>query len=282
MTFWRKWFSKKQTLPEEGNPALVEAMQKIALQDNSENRRRLYTSLLRSILIIPIPEVPAGMKPGLNTTDGNVQLQMVVLNDKQNRKATPVFSDVAALRNWDPNTPYVGFKAREFLKIVVTTEVQQILVNPFDPIRKMLRPGGCITRAEFEVLATGAIPSAFANHGVEFKLEAGQRVAIGVPAKKPRDEVLDSLKAAGNSIPEVEELHLFQLAAQANGTWTSHTVIGVRLKDKSPKGIEKEIVGRLGQTGRAKLKPGESLDFMVIRSNLEQIRKNGVLVFSRG
>jgi hypothetical protein len=30
-------------------------------------------------------------------------------------------------------------------------DIQRVVINPFDPIRKMIRPEGRITRAEFEV-----------------------------------------------------------------------------------------------------------------------------------
>lgn len=41
---------------------------------------------------------------------------MVFLTDRQGRRVTPVFSDLAALRNWDPNSPYAGLKAQDFFK----------------------------------------------------------------------------------------------------------------------------------------------------------------------
>lgn len=283
MAFYDKWFSKKGQLPlEAGNPALLQAMHNVALQDNTDTRKQLYSALLEATLIIPIPEVPAGLKPGANISDDKVQLQMAVLQDKGHRKVTPVFTDVEALRTWDPNTPYAGFKAQEFFKIVVGTDVQDIIVNPFDPIRKMVRPGGRITRAEFDVLATGVMPSAFTKSGVEYKIGGGQQAMIGIPAKKPSDEVLEHLRAMSDSIGEIRELYLYQIATQTDGSWSSHTVIGIRLSEEASQTSEKEIIQRLGQSAQTKLERGESLDFSVIHGNLEQIRKSAVLIFQRG
>jgi hypothetical protein len=281
LIFFEKWLKKKgQTLPEEGNPALVHAMHAVALQDNPDNREYLYSVLLRSMLIIPVPEAPAGSKPGLNTAAGNVELQMITIQDKESRKVTPVFSDVVALRNWDPNTPYVGLKAQDLFKILVTTDVQAIIVNPFDPIRKMVRTGGRITRAEFDALAQGNIP-ALINPALELKFRAGQQLAIGVPAKKPRAEVLESLIATANSMPEVKELYLFQLAAQADGAWSSHTVIGVNLAGTVSEDQKKQVVQGLGRSVQGKLGRGESLDFTMISDDSEQVTKSAILVFQR-
>lgn len=282
MVFFEKWFKKEcQALPEEGNTALVQAMHAVALQDNPDNRKRLYSALLRSMLIIPVPNTPAGSKPGLNTAAGNLELQMITMRDKQGRKVTPVFSDVLALRTWDPNTPYEGFKAQEFFKLLATTDVEEIVVNPFDPIRKMVRPGGRITRAEFDLLARGDIPSGFSQGGVEFKMTVGQRVAIGEPAKKPKVEVLETLRATANLMPEVKELYLFELAAQSDGSWSSHTVIGINLATSASEDRRKQIVHELGHGAQGKLNAGESLDFMIISNNLEQIKRSAITIFRR-
>lgn len=75
MGFLEKWVRKKgQPSPEEGNHAFVQAMQEVAPRDTPENRKRLYSIMLQTMLIVPIPEVPAGLKPGFNTTEGNTQL----------------------------------------------------------------------------------------------------------------------------------------------------------------------------------------------------------------
>ena len=57
--------------------------------DSPDNRKRLYAIMLQTMLIVPIPEVPAGLKPGFNTTEGNTQLQLVFLTDRQGRRVTP-------------------------------------------------------------------------------------------------------------------------------------------------------------------------------------------------
>jgi len=279
--FLERWVKKKvQFSPEEGNPSFVEAMQEVALHDTPDARKRLYSILLETLLIVPIPEVPTGWKPGLNTTEGNTQLQLVVLQDRQGRKVTPIFSDLVALRNWDPNTPYAGLKAQDFFKVLVTTDVQEIMVNPYDPIRKIVRPGGRITRAEFAGLAQGAIPTP-TSRVEELRLHAGQQAAIGIPARPPRAEVLESLSSVANSMTEIGELYLFQLAAQAEGGWSNHTVIGITLTGTMSDDQRKQVVERLAQSVHGKLDAGACLDFMVLFNSLEQIKKNSVLVFQR-
>lgn len=276
---FEKWFRKQGPVsPKEDNPALAQAMQEVALHNTPENRNRLFSILLQTMLIVPTPELPAGWKPGFNTADGNTPVQLTVLLDKQGRKVTPVFSDLVALRNWDPNTPYVGLNARDFFKVLVTTDVQEILVNPFDPIRKIVRPGGRITRPEFAALAQGTIPAP-TKPAAGFRLQPGQQFAIGIPARPPRAEALESLSSMANSMPEVRELYLFQLAAQAEGGWSHHTVIGITFTGTMSEDQMKQIVKRLGESVYGRLDTGTSLDFMVLSNGLEQIEKNSVLVF---
>ena len=75
---------------------------------------------------------------------------------------TPVFTDEEALRNWDPNTPSIGLNSRDLFKLIVPLPFAEVIINPFDPIRKMIRPGGHLTRPEFEALAAGCLP---VSHG---------------------------------------------------------------------------------------------------------------------
>jgi hypothetical protein len=91
---------------------------------------------------------------------GDVYVQLHFITDKQGRKLTPAFTDIEALRNWDPNTPVLTAFARGFFEVISKyyPDIQGVVINPFDPIRKMIRPMGAITLGEFEVLARGGVP----------------------------------------------------------------------------------------------------------------------------
>jgi type III secretion system (T3SS) SseB-like protein len=131
-------------------------MYQVATSDTPENRIRVHSTLLASVLLVPVPEIPEGLGPGVQTAKAPVPVQLTGIVDAHNVRITPAFTDIEALRNWDPNTPYSGIKALELFRLVLTTDIQAIIVNPFDPIRKMIRPGGRVTGSEIEILGRTA------------------------------------------------------------------------------------------------------------------------------
>jgi len=142
------------------NIELVAAMNSVARQDNNHARHRLYTALLDSTLVVPTPELPAAWSmPGRHIANGKTAFQIVTVDKADGTSVTPVFSDEAALRNWDPNMPSVKLKGRDYFLLVHQTPIQEVAINPFDPIRKMIRVGGSVRRWEIDILAKGEIPT---------------------------------------------------------------------------------------------------------------------------
>lgn len=280
MKFFDSIFGKKKTVRlEDGNPKLVLAMHELALKENPENRKNLYEALLGAMLLIPVPEIPSGLGPGLQTTKTNVQLKFTPILDRDKRQVAPAFTDVEALQNWDPNTPYVGLKAQEFFRLVMGTDFHAIVINPFDPIRKMIRPGGRVTRAELDLLSKGIAPTRVGPSGVQFQLKSNERVAIGIPVKRPSSSVETSLRNKASELPEIGELYLFQMATQVGST---HTVIGIELNKTVPRALEDEIARTLGAYIQAKLESGQSLDFLILRGFMrDQVKATGILLFQR-
>jgi len=266
---------------EAGNPELEKAMHEIALGDSPENRKRLYSTMLESMFVVPTPAAPSGLQPGVNTLAKDASIQMIILNDNSGTKITPIFTSVDALRNWHASVPYIGLGARDMFNIVLGTQVQEIAVNPFDPARKMTHPGGRVKRQEFELLAKGVIPTPPGNVA-QIGLKAGEQVMIGVPAKRPSEEVERTLASTAEKIPEIAELYLFQMAAQREGQWSPDKVIGIQLTDSPHEKSIDEIVKQLGGSIQAKTAPGEVLNFMVLQGNFGQtIRARGILLFRR-
>ena len=274
------WFRRKKTpAPEAGNPSLVKAMHQVALADNPGNRKTLYQELLQSMLLIPIPQLPQGLKAGLQTTAAGTQIQLTGIMDRNNERVTTAFTDAEALRNWDPNTPYIGLKTQDLFRLVMGTDVQAVLINPFDPIRKMIRPGGRVTRAEIDVLANGIIPTRIGPTNVEFQLKANEKVLIGLPAKPLGPGVQEELEGCAHTIPEIHQLFLFQMATQSG---SSHTIIGINLDARVPREREAEIAAHLGKSAQGKLGPKESLDFAFPQGSMaEQVRALGREIFRR-
>lgn len=268
---------KKAASPEEGSPALVQAMHAVAANDNAYARKELYQELLASMLLIPVQELPPGLGPGKQTLQSGVQLPLFSQIDKDQIRFTVAFTDLEALRNWDPNTPYLGLKAVDFFGFLLKTDIQDIMINPFDPIRKMIRPGGRVKRREIEQLAHGSLP---ANIGVQhFEIKKKEEVLIGLPANPPSAAVQDLLRNKATDLSEVSEVYFFQMARPQTA---STTVIGVWLGQNTSEDRKREIMKALGTEIQREMGPGQFLDFMFLQGAFgESIRKIGGLIFRR-
>ena len=273
-------FGKKEKYPaEDGNPRLARAMHEIALNDNAGNRKNLYGALLSSVLLVPTPEVPPGLSPGLNKTREEVQIRLTSVTDPKGIKIAAAFTDLEALRNWDPNTPYIGLKAQDLFRIIMATDVQELAINPFDPIRKMIRPEGRVKRDEMQLLSTGVAPNFSAPKVKQFQLKGNEKIFIGRPAHPPSAEVEELLKDQAASFSSIAELYVFQMATQ---TGPSHTVIGISLSGDISSTQQEEIVWSMGVAVRPKLESDQSLDFTFLRGSLrDQVRTLGTLIFHR-
>ncbi len=268
---------KKDSPIDEGNPALIKAMHAVATNDNPDNRKTLYEALLVSMLLIPVPEMPQGLGTGMQTLQSSVQLPLIGIVDANQIKITPAFTDVEALRNWDPNTPYIGLKSVDLFRFLLRTDIQDVLINPFDPIRKMIRPGGRVKRAEMEVLAKGVVPSNMGHQQIQFK--AAEKVLIGLPANPPSDTILELLRDKVKEIPAVAELYYFQMA---RGQSAPEIVIGIGLTQDVSESKKQAISQTLGKAIQPALKPNEFLDFMFLSGAFGQnIQKIGRLIFRR-
>lgn len=259
------------------NAELVRAMHAVATNDNPENRRQLYTAMLGSMLFIPVPEVPPELSPGVHTATQGFQLRVPSLLDHDQIPVTVGFTDVAALRNWNPDTPYIGLKTADVFRFLLGTNIQDLLINPVGPDQKMIRPGGRVKRAEIEQLANGAIPGGDRLQQMQFKAE--EQVFIGLPANSPSDAVQQALRDKAAEMSTIAALYFFQMARKDG---ESNTVIGIDLNATAVEEQQPEIAKTIGEAVRQKLKPNERLDFMFLRGSFgEQIRKIGKMIFYR-
>lgn len=270
MAFLDRFRSKEpaDNLEKLDNRSLLSAMDVLARDDSPENRSLLYTILLDVILIIPTAEIPSDLKPGRFVSNANTSFQFPLVRDARGRRLIPAFSDLEALRNWDPNTPYVGVKSVDLFKAVLGTEADEIRVNLFDPRRKMIRPGGTLTRREFQSLADGRIPESEGSARITF--QQGQKIFIGVPAEQPTQEVVDKLVSTASSLPSINALFLFQVAWQQKEKWNTQRLIGIQLLEDLDASQKGEIIRQLAQSVRSLPPRGVSLDFMVLEDGWEQ------------
>jgi hypothetical protein len=278
MRLLKDLFGKKNGPVEIENPSLLQAMDAVAKNDNPESRSRLYQALLDCTLLVPVPEIPDGMSPGHHNVSAGVRIQLTTIPDSKGVRITPAFTDVAALKNFDSNTPYIGLKSIDLFRILAAVnEIQDILVNPFDPVRKMLRPGGRVTRREILQLANGAAPTNTGHQ--QFELKEQEKVMIGLPANPPSIAAQELLRSKGSEFSEVAVLYFFQMArAQRPST----TVIGIGLSSDASRRRKQEIANALGSSVQSELKGDQFLDFMFLEGPFgDNIRKIGGLIFRR-
>lgn len=255
------------------NITLLRAIQNVASADSPQNRARLYHALLDCVLFIPVREIPESLEPATVSGDG-LDISLLQLVDSQQKPVTPAFTDEEALRNWDPNTPFLGIKSRAFFRMVKATDISAIVMNPFDPIRKTLRPGGRITRFEFEALAEGMVPGQLDLFGaVPMTFAESKTVLIGQPISPPSARILDAVIGAVRNVPEIKQLYLFQMGSEQGD---SRAAIGIEWLWRPEEQRAKVILGSLAQAVHPLLTARDYLDFMVIEDSTgDAIRQCG-------
>jgi SseB protein N-terminal domain/SseB protein C-terminal domain len=265
------------------NRPLLTAMDAVAHDDSQEKRQHLYRTLLDVIFLVPVPEVPANLKRGPAVTTTTEPLRLPLLRDSNGNKFIPVFSDLEALRNWDPNAPYIGLHSVDLFKTALSSDVDHIAINLFDPIRKMIRSGGTVTRQEFQLLAGGQIPSGVVGKAIAFDLKPGQRLAMGIPAQEPKQEIMEALLSTAKTIEIISAIYLAQIGSQQNQKWISQTLLGIQLSKAGVTPEQKEkIVKHLIDCIHPRLGQHEFLDFMFVEGALgQQVKSHGKLLYQR-
>lgn len=258
--------SKPKDGPKIDNSQLVQAMHELALADTPQKREKLYRLLLDAMIVIPTPEISSDLKlDGDSKTTGTTKIEVIGLRGKENQHFTPIFTDFEALRNWDPNTPSLAMPVRAFFQMIVKLNFDEVIVNPFDPIRKMLKPGGVLKRFEFAALADGVLPGPQDVSG-SFKpmtIAKEQKVLLGIPAVPPPETVLNAVIAAAKAMPEVKELYLFQMLMESG---QPSRAVGIDLTKKIGPEERLKILRELTAPIDGLLDKDKYLDFMFMDS----------------
>ena len=153
LPFVRGLFARLKGIPNNTNQSLIRAMEEYALDPTDRHRTRYFQELLGSFLAVPTAE-----PWGLEEIAARKQFELLVYQKKDGRKWTPVFTDMAALRIWDPNISCAAKPGQDFFKAMMEIDLDEVVINPFDPIRKRIRPMAMVTRFEMKALAAGLAP----------------------------------------------------------------------------------------------------------------------------
>jgi hypothetical protein len=208
-----------QEQPDFAISPLPAAMLAVAHNDTPQNRQTLYQSMLQTWFVAPTKEAVPD-QPGFSTVPANVADSLSLEHDSSGQPVAVAFTDEEALRNWNKTIPWIALQGTAFFQAVASTEAEEIVINPYnvdDPASKMIRPGGRVTRWEFEELAEGRIPEEDSN---EQAVES-QSVLVTMPEQIPTPEMFNAISEVAASFPEIVAMYFGQVIYPNGEThWT--------------------------------------------------------------
>lgn len=257
---------------------LIKAMHTLALKDTPDTRTVVYQEFLKAWLWICVQEIPKSFKEGMSTLAAGTNISVVTPTNAKGVRVLPSFTDQAALANYDPNTPNLALPAREVFKMALNLGVGEIVVNAFDPIRKPIRPGGTITRREYEALANGLAPQPQGT-AQALRIEKGTQIQVGGCPTPIPSEMKQQIVAAADHFPEV--IRIFRYRMRYVETGTISEVLGVLCEPTSSRFAE---IAKAILSGIQPLIPeGQHVDLIQLgQSNLPIIRNHGEMVYEKG
>jgi hypothetical protein len=256
---------------------LIQAMHAVALKDTQENRNSLYQQFLKSWLWICVQEIPEGFKEGIGKLAAGTNISVVTPNNAEGLRVLPVFTDQAALANYDPNTPNIALSAREVFKIALNLGVSQVVVNAFDPVRKPIRPGGTVTRREYEALANGLIPQ---PQGTVQRLsvDKGTHIQIGGCPTPIAPDMKREIAVTVTRFAEVSKIFRYRMRYAESGTISD--VLGVFCDPSSAR--FSEIAKAILSSIQPLLAEGQHLDLTEVRqAKMSLMLKHGELIYEK-
>lgn len=255
------------------NPRLLKAIQDVALNDTPENRKTLYREFLDAILIFPTPEITG--KPGAQVADAKTTFQITGITNKNGLPVTPAFTDDEALFNWDPNTPSVGMNARDFFEMLIPMSFQEVIINPFDPRRKMVRPGGRVTRHEFEALAKGEIPEPQPAVAT-VRPRAGTKLRFKKASVDLPEGAITQISKILVSFEEVQSAFLLNIAY---GDERPHRAVAIESSRQVPETRQRMLATHILEIVRSSLQDNEAFDLLPMSTDLSRIVRQTISPF---
>jgi hypothetical protein len=177
--------------PSFADSPLPAAMLAVAHDDSPENRRVLYESMLKTWFLVPTREgVPE--TPGFHGVHRGVATSFSLEHDSAGQIVAVAFTDEEALRNWNKTISWMALQGTAFFQAVASTEAEEIVINPYelgDPESKMIRPGGRVTRWEFEALAQGDISRIQGDDETDTQSAPQQSLLVTMPSQMPSEKM---------------------------------------------------------------------------------------------
>ena len=183
----------------------------VAHGDSPETRHVLYESMLKTWFLVPRKE-SAPDTPGFHDVQENTGATFSLEHDSAGELVAVAFTDEEALRNWNKSIPWIALQGTAFFQAVASTEAEEIVINPYDvddPASKMIRPGGRVTRWEFEELAEGRIPQIQTEDHAE--TQTAQSVLVTMPKQMPTPEMFNAISQVAVGFPEIVAMYFGQV-----------------------------------------------------------------------
>ena len=217
--------------PDFANSTLPSAMLAVAHDDSPQNRQTLYQSMLNTWFMVPTREAVPD-QPGFSTVPANIADSLSLEHDSSGQPVAVAFTDEEALRNWNMSLPWVALQGTAFFQAVANTEAEEIVINPYEPENpgsKMIRPGGRVTRWEFEELAEGRIPKEDSNkQGME-----SQSVLVTMPKQMASPEMFNAMSEVAGTFPEITAMYFGQVIyPDGEPHWTIAVEFGATPSDQ--------------------------------------------------
>jgi hypothetical protein len=253
-----------QEQPDFAISPLPAAMLAVAHNDTPQNRQTLYQSMLQTWFVAPTKEAVPD-QPGFSTVPANVADSLSLEHDSSGQPVAVAFTDEEALRNWNKTIPWIALQGTAFFQAVASTEAEEIVINPYnvdDPASKMIRPGGRVTRWEFEELAEGRIPEEDSN---EQAVES-QSVLVTMPEQMPTPEMFNAISEVAASFPEIVAMYFGQVIYPDG---EPHWTIAVEFAAPSDKQLNR-IMTALAEAARRVFPKSANADLLLASTALGQ------------
>jgi SseB protein N-terminal domain len=236
--------------PNAENPALLSAMDRDARLKDWPSRQHVYKTILESRVLLPLVELPAKTKSGEKT-----ELLFAADAKPNGEKWIALFTDEEAFREWDTVHPFVRLPARTAFTFLLKAGLDLIYINPFR--ERPTRPGGWLTKAEFEMLASGIIPVRRGSHQLEMKIDSDSTVKIEPPTQPLRADIIDALRDAAVGLRGLTEIVHIRLSI---GSGPAHDALGLVIRKGIFQMSLQQIANRLMSRIQPLLGEGQSLD----------------------
>lgn len=260
------------------NPTLSDALQGVVRNDSPQSRQILYEAFNRSEVIVPVEDPQDGITAGHPEVpkEPNTSLHFMIASDGKGHVGLPVFTNVEALRTWQPTTPhYVVLLGADLLALALEKRLDAIVINPSSAEQVLL------TRRELMILAeNGTLIEDNQTNVARMVIAPDTYSRVKLLSRKSAEQLATRLRASMGQHPQVLAGYLAEVSWERG---EPHPIVGIRFSPTADEHTIKSIIESLAEAVKPELANDEYLDFIVIDDNdsSRSIQASGILIFER-